>query len=119
VAERVESLQQQWQQKAANWQFEPDENGSDELLQDEREYRDMVREDRTYVPPHMRLSLIQELHELLEFRHAAIKEICDTTLASEGAGCPRQLFSMLSEQTKETQALRPVTTLTATNKTIE
>jgi hypothetical protein len=58
VAERVESLQQQWQQKATNWQFEPDENGSDELLQDEREYRDMVREDRTYVPPHMRSSLI-------------------------------------------------------------
>jgi hypothetical protein len=38
VAEQVELLQQQWQQKAANWQFEPDEDGSDELLQDEREY---------------------------------------------------------------------------------
>ncbi|RYO21492.1 hypothetical protein AA0121_g3266 [Alternaria tenuissima] len=58
VAERVESLQQQWQQKAANWQFEPDESGSDELLQDEREYQDIVRGDRTYVPPHIRLSLI-------------------------------------------------------------
>jgi hypothetical protein len=42
VAEQVESLQQQWQQKAANWQFEPDEDSSDELLQDEREYRDMI-----------------------------------------------------------------------------
>ncbi|KNG47714.1 hypothetical protein TW65_05783 [Stemphylium lycopersici] len=37
VAEQVETLQQQWQQKAANWQFEPEENGSDELLQDERD----------------------------------------------------------------------------------
>ena len=42
VAERVESLQQQWQQKAANQQFEPDENGSNELLQDKREYRDII-----------------------------------------------------------------------------
>ena len=38
VAERVDTLQQQWQQKAASWQFEPDENGSDKLLQDEQEY---------------------------------------------------------------------------------
>jgi hypothetical protein len=38
VAEQVETLQQRWQQKAASWQFEPEENGSNELLQDEREY---------------------------------------------------------------------------------
>ena len=42
VAEQVETLQQQWQQKAANWQFEPEENGSGELLQDEKEYREMI-----------------------------------------------------------------------------
>ena len=75
VAERVESLQQQWQQKAASWQFEPDENGSDELLQDEREYRDMIRGDRTYVPPQMRSSLIKELHESKEYGHASLEEI--------------------------------------------
>ena len=38
VAKRVELLQQQQQQKAASQQFEPDENGSNKLLQDEREY---------------------------------------------------------------------------------
>ena len=38
VAEQVETLQQQWKQKTANWQFEPEANGSDELLQDEKEY---------------------------------------------------------------------------------
>ena len=58
VAEQVETLQQQWQQKAASWQFEPNENSSDELLQDEREYRDIIQGDWTYVPPHIRLSLI-------------------------------------------------------------
>ena len=36
VAARVETLQQQWQQRVASWKFEPE--GSDELLQDEREY---------------------------------------------------------------------------------
>ncbi|RAR00039.1 Transposon-encoded protein with TYA [Stemphylium lycopersici] len=75
VAEQVETLQQQWQQKAANWQFEPEENGSDELLQDEREYRDMVSKDRTYVPPHMRPDLIKELHESPEYGHAATEEM--------------------------------------------
>ena len=34
VAKQVESLQQQQQQKATNQQFEPNKNGSDELLQD-------------------------------------------------------------------------------------
>ena len=38
VAAQVETLQQQWQQRAASWQFEPDAEGSNELLQDEREY---------------------------------------------------------------------------------
>ena len=38
VAAQVETLQQQWQQKAANWQFKPKTKGSKELLQDEREY---------------------------------------------------------------------------------
>ncbi|KAH7551268.1 reverse transcriptase [Bipolaris maydis] len=75
VAEQVETLQQQWQQRAASWQFEPDEAGSDELLNDEREYRDMVSKDRTYVPPHMRSSLIQELHESTEYGHAGIEEM--------------------------------------------
>jgi len=75
VAEQVETLQQEWQQKAANWQFEPEENGSNELLQDEREYRDMVRKNRTYVPPHMRSSLIKELHKSPEYGHAAIEEM--------------------------------------------
>jgi len=75
VAEQVETLQQQWQQKAANWQFEPEANGSDELLQDEREYRDMISKDRTYVPPHMRPDLIKELHESPEYGHAATEEM--------------------------------------------
>ncbi|KAH7558668.1 reverse transcriptase [Bipolaris maydis] len=75
VAEQVETLQQQWQQQAASWQFEPDETGSDGLLNDEREYRDMVSKDRTYVPPHMRSSLIQELHESTEYGHAGIEEM--------------------------------------------
>ena len=75
VAERVDTLQQQWQQKAASSQFEPDENGSDELLQDEREYQDMIRGDRTYVPPQIRSSLIKELHESKEYRHASLEEI--------------------------------------------
>ena len=75
MAERVESLQQQWQQKAASWQFEPDENGSDELLQDEREYRDIIRGDRTYIPPQIRSSLIKELHKSKEYRHASLEEI--------------------------------------------
>jgi hypothetical protein len=75
VAERVESLQQQWQQKAASWQFEPDENGSDKLLQDEREYQDMIRGDRTYVPLQMRSSLIKELHKSKEYGHASLEEI--------------------------------------------
>ena len=42
VAERVETLQQKWQREAAHQQFKPKEFGSDELLQDEREYRDMI-----------------------------------------------------------------------------
>ncbi|KAG9192563.1 hypothetical protein G6011_11297 [Alternaria panax] len=75
VTERVETLQQQWQQKAASWQFEPDENGSDELLQDEREYRDMIRGNRTYVPPHLRTNLIKELHESPEYGHASLEEM--------------------------------------------
>ena len=75
VAEQVESLQQQWQQKAASWQFEPEEDGSDELLQDEREYRDIVQGDRTYVPPHIRSSLIKELHESKEYGHASLEEM--------------------------------------------
>ncbi|RAQ98558.1 hypothetical protein DDE82_009139 [Stemphylium lycopersici] len=83
VAEQVETLQQQWQQKAANWQFEPEENGSDELLQDEREYRDMISKDRTYVPPHLRPDLIKELHESPEYGHAATEEM-DTFLAKLG-----------------------------------
>ena len=45
VAAQVETLQQQWQQRAASWQFEPNAEGSDELLQDEREYRDIVLKD--------------------------------------------------------------------------
>ena len=45
IAHQVTTLQQQWQEKAANWQFEPDAEGSDELLQDEREYRDMISKD--------------------------------------------------------------------------
>ncbi|EMD58092.1 hypothetical protein COCSADRAFT_44569, partial [Bipolaris sorokiniana ND90Pr] len=75
VAEQVETLQQQWQQRAASWQFEPDEAGSDELLNDEREYRDMISKNRTYVPPRMRSSLIQELHESQEYGHAGIEEM--------------------------------------------
>ena len=74
VTAQIETLQQQWQRKAASWQFEPDTEGSEELLQDEREYQDMVLKDRTYVPPHIRLSLIKELHESLEYRHAGIEE---------------------------------------------
>ena len=38
VAEQVETLQQEWQQKAASQKFEPNENGSNKLLQDEQEY---------------------------------------------------------------------------------
>ena len=75
VAEQVETLQQQWQQKAANWQFEPEENGSEELLNNEREYRDMIQRNRTYVPPSMRTDLVKELHKSLEYGHAGIKEI--------------------------------------------
>ena len=75
MAEQVETLQQQWQQQAASWQFEPEAIGSDELLQDEKEYRNMVSKSRTYEPPHMRSSLIQELHESLEYRHAGIEEM--------------------------------------------
>ena len=74
VAEQVETLQQQWQQKAADWQFEPNANGSDELLQDDKEYRDMVSKDRTYVPPHIRSNLIRELHESLEYGHVGVEE---------------------------------------------
>ena len=75
VAAQVETLQQQWQQKAASWQFEPNDSGSGELLQDDKEYRDMISKDRTYVPPHMRSSLIQELHEPPEYGHAGIEEM--------------------------------------------
>ncbi|RAR00628.1 reverse transcriptase domain protein [Stemphylium lycopersici] len=63
------------EQEAANWQFEPEASGSDELLQDEREYRDMISKDRTYVPPHMRPDLIKELHESPEYGHAATEEM--------------------------------------------
>ena len=45
VAEQVETLQQEWQQRAASWQFEPDEAGSNKLLNNEREYQDMVSKD--------------------------------------------------------------------------
>ena len=38
VAVQVDTLQQQWQQKAASWQFEPEDEGSEELLNDEKEY---------------------------------------------------------------------------------
>ncbi|RAQ99796.1 pol protein [Stemphylium lycopersici] len=43
--------------------------------QDEREYRDMISKDRTYVPLHMRPDLIKELHESLEYGHAATEEM--------------------------------------------
>ncbi|EMD94813.1 hypothetical protein COCHEDRAFT_29824 [Bipolaris maydis C5] len=67
------TLQQQWQEKANSWQFEPE--SSDGLLQDEQEYRCMVSKDRTYVPPHMRPYLIKELHESPEYGHAGIEEM--------------------------------------------
>ena len=35
----------------------------------------MVSKDRTYIPLHMRSSLIQELHESPEYRHAGIEEM--------------------------------------------
>jgi len=75
VTAQVETLQQHWQQEAANWQFEPEANGSNELLQDEKEYQDTVSKEQTYVPPHMRRDLITELHESLEYGHAGLEEI--------------------------------------------
>ncbi|EMD94814.1 hypothetical protein COCHEDRAFT_1091716 [Bipolaris maydis C5] len=73
VVHQVMTLQQQWQEKANSWQFEPE--SSDGLLQDEQEYRCMVSKDRTYVPPHMRPYLIKELHESPEYGHAGIEEM--------------------------------------------
>ena len=35
----------------------------------------MISKDRTYVPLHMRLSLIKELHKSLEYRYIGIEEI--------------------------------------------
>ncbi|KAH7562940.1 reverse transcriptase [Bipolaris maydis] len=73
VVHQVMTLQQQWQEKANSWQFEPE--SSDGLLRDEQEYRCMVSKDRTYVPPHMRRDLIKELHESPEYGHAGIEEM--------------------------------------------
>ncbi|KAH7562953.1 reverse transcriptase [Bipolaris maydis] len=73
VVHQVMTLQQQWQEKANSWQFEPE--SSDGLLQDEQEYRCMVSKDRTYIPPHMRPDLIKELHESPEYGHAGIEEM--------------------------------------------
>ena len=75
VAEQVETRQMHWQQKAANWQLEPDKAEHDSLLQDEKEYRNMTQQGRTYVPPHMREDLITELHESPEYGHAGVEEM--------------------------------------------
>ena len=75
VAKKVESLQQQWQQRAASWQFEPEDSGADELLQDKKEYRSMISKKRTYVPPHIRKDLIQELHKSPKYGHASLEEM--------------------------------------------
>ncbi|EMD91273.1 hypothetical protein COCHEDRAFT_1063065, partial [Bipolaris maydis C5] len=73
VVHQVMTLQQQWQEKANSWQFEPE--SSNGLLQDEQEYRNLISKNRTYVPPHMRSDLIKELHESPEYGHAGIEEM--------------------------------------------
>ncbi|RAQ98575.1 reverse transcriptase domain protein [Stemphylium lycopersici] len=113
VAEQVETLQQQWQQKAANWQFEPEENGSDELLQDEREYRDMVSKDRTYVPPHMRPDLIKELHESSEYGHAATEEILPKSLEPGSNRLCDTILVIVDRLTKATKFVPTEETITA------
>ena len=73
VVHQVMTLQQQWQERANNWQFEPE--SSNGLLQDEQEYQNLISKNRTYVPPHMRSDLIKELHESPEYGHAGIEEM--------------------------------------------
>ncbi|USP73296.1 Reverse Transcriptase [Curvularia clavata] len=71
IAEQVETLQQQWQQKANEW---VPLDGQKELngLQNKGEPRN---ESRPYVPTHMRKDLIKELHESREYGHASIDEM--------------------------------------------
>ena len=73
VVHQVMTLQQQWQERANNWQFEPE--SSNGLLQDEQEYRNLISKNRTYVPPQIRLSLIKELHKSKKYGHASLEEI--------------------------------------------
>ncbi|KAK1918666.1 hypothetical protein P3342_001715 [Pyrenophora teres f. teres] len=75
LGQRVTTLQTQWQQKAASWQLDPGSASHDDLLRNEKEYRDMIQKDRTYVPPHMRKDLIMELHESPEYGHAGVEEM--------------------------------------------
>ncbi|KAK1916464.1 hypothetical protein P3342_004283 [Pyrenophora teres f. teres] len=74
LGQRVTTLQTQWQQKAASWQLDPGSASHDDLLRNEKEYRDMIQKDRTYVP-HMRKDLIMELHESPEYGHAGVEEM--------------------------------------------
>ncbi|KAK1912648.1 hypothetical protein P3342_004584 [Pyrenophora teres f. teres] len=75
LGQRVTTLQTQWQQKAASWQLDPGSASHDDLLRNEKEYRNMIQKDRTYVPPHMRKDLIMELHESPEYGHAGVEEM--------------------------------------------
>ncbi|KAK1916818.1 hypothetical protein P3342_004373 [Pyrenophora teres f. teres] len=75
LGQRVTTLQTQWQQKAASWQLDPGSASHDDLLRNEKEYRNMIQKDRTYVPPHMRKDLIMELHKSPEYGHAGVEEM--------------------------------------------
>src|SRR6185369_9810396 len=77
VAVKVVSAQTAWQQKAAEWEFDPDSDSQKDIRWDDKEYDAMERStrDRPFVPPHMRRDLIRELHESKEFGHASTEEM--------------------------------------------
>jgi hypothetical protein len=75
VGQKVTTLQAQWQEKAAEVEFNSDDPSHDELLWDNQEYRGLCEKHRTYVFPEMRKDLIRELHESPEYGHAGPEEM--------------------------------------------
>ena len=75
MAEQVETLQKQWQQRAASWEVDHDDTDHDDLYNDIKEYQSITNKERTYVPPHIRKDLIKELYKSLEYRYISVEEI--------------------------------------------
>ncbi|EMD68949.1 hypothetical protein COCSADRAFT_52399, partial [Bipolaris sorokiniana ND90Pr] len=74
VAEQVETLQKQWQEKATLWASETDPYPP-EVTNDKKKLKALRECTSTYIPPHMRTELIKTLHESPEYGHAGVDEI--------------------------------------------